>query len=179
MKKYFRSSFILDISVETQYNDRKGVLMKKTEISTQNGLDEIDKQILSLMKDNARISLKSLANYTYLSSTAISARIEKLEKAGYIQGYFTKINPEKFGLNIKAFINLEIEPIQKKDFYPYIRSYSNVVECNCVTGEYSMLIEVLFSSTAELDRFINDLQHFGKTKTQIVFSTPVEHRDVY
>ncbi len=152
--------------------------MKKAEISIQNELDEIDKQILSLMKDNARISLKSLANYTYLSSTAISARIEKLERAGYIQGYFTKINADKFGLNIKAFINLEIEPIQKKDFYPYIRSCANVVECNCVTGEYSMLIEVLFASTAELDRFINDLQHFGKTKTQIVFSTPVEHRDV-
>ena len=152
--------------------------MRKTDLQNLTIMDDVDKQILKLMKEDARISLKTLAAHTYLSSTAISARIEKLERAGYIQGYFTKINPEKFGLDIKAFISLELEPIQKKDFYPYIRSCENVVECHCVTGEYSMLIKVLFASTSELDQFINELQHFGKTKTQIVFSTPLETRDV-
>ena len=152
--------------------------MKKTDTENQFLIDDIDKQIMALLKDDARTSLKSLASYTYLSSTAVSARIEKLEKAGYIQGYYTKINPEKFGLSVRAFINLDLEPIQKKDFYPYVRSCPNVVACNCVTGDYSMLLEVLFASTFELDKFINELQHFGKTKTQIVFSTPVEHRDV-
>lgn len=53
-----------------------------------------------------------------------------------------------------------------------------MVECNCVTGDYSMLIEVLFASTQELDHFINRLQQFGRTRTQIVFSTCVEHRGV-
>lgn len=54
----------------------------------------------------------------------------------------------------------------------------NVIECNCVTGDYSMLLEVLFESTMELDRFIGELQYFGRTKTLIVFSTSVEHRGV-
>ena len=152
--------------------------MRKNDVQNLTAIDDVDKQILKLMKEDARVSLKTLSSHTYLSSTAISARIEKLERAGYIQGYFTKINPEKFGLDIKAFISLELEPIQKKDFYPYIRSCENVVECHCVTGEYSMLLKVLFASTAELDQFINELQHFGKTKTQIVFSTAVETRDV-
>ena len=47
-----------------------------------------------------------------------------------------------------------------------------------MTGEYSMLIEVEFIDTEELDEFINNLQQYGKTRTQIVFSTPVEHRGV-
>ena len=55
----------------------------------------------------------------------------------------------------------------------------NVVECSCVTGDFSMLIEVVFKDTAALDKFIGELQHFGKTKTQIVFSTSVEHRDFF
>ena len=152
--------------------------MKDVPVKRSANIDETDLLILSLLKDNARISIKSIAEKTYLSSTAISARIEKLEKSGYIEGYFTKINSQAFGLKIKAFIFVEIEPIQKQEFYPYIRACENVVECNCVTGEYSMLLEVLFASTDELDRFIGELQHFGKTKTQIVFSTPVEHRDV-
>lgn len=152
--------------------------MKKTEQKNTAVIDDIDLQILAMLRENARISLKSMSERTYLSSTAVSARIEKLEQNGYIDGYFARLCPEAFGLGIKAFISLEIEPLQKKDFYPYIRACENVVECNCVTGDYSMLLEVLFPSTTELDAFIGELQHFGKTKTQIVFSTPVEHREV-
>ena len=72
----------------------------------------------------------------------------------------------------------EVEPYQKKEFYPFIQAIPNVIECNCVTGDYAMLIEVAFQTTIELDHFINELQHFGRTKTLIVFSTSVEHRDV-
>ena len=152
--------------------------MKDISIKRAANIDETDLLILSLLKDNARISIKSIAEKTYLSSTAISARIEKLEKSGYIEGYVTKINSQAFGLKIKAFIFLQVEPVQKQEFYPYVRACKNVVECSCITGEYSMLLEVLFASTDELDHFIGELQHFGKTKTQIVFSTPLERRDV-
>lgn len=82
------------------------------------------------------------------------------------------------GYHIKAFINLEVNPSDKKEFYPYIRNCDNVVECNCVTGDYSMLLEVQFQSTVELDQFIGELQIFGRTKTLIVFSTSIEHRGV-
>ena len=44
-----------------------------------------------------------------------------------------------------------------------------MVECNCVTGDYSMVLEVLFPGTVELDQFIGELQRFGRTKTLIVF----------
>ena len=149
------------------------------DITNSFSIDDTDLQILSLLQKNARVSIKHIAEQTFLSPTAISARIEKLEKGGYIEGYYAHINAQAFGFNIKAFINLEVEPVQKKEFYPYIRSCPNVVECNCVTGDYAMLIEVLFRTTAELDHFIGELQHFGKTKTQIVFSTSVEHRDAF
>ena len=120
-------------------------------------LDHIDAKILNLLRENARMPL---------------------EKEGYITGYQVKLNPALLGYPIKAFINLEVEPVQKKEFYPYIEKVHNVVECNCVTGDYSMLIEGLFVSTIELDQFIGELQHFGRTRTQIVFSTSVEHRQV-
>ena len=122
--------------------------------------------------------MKSIANQVFLSSPAVSARIERLEQAGIIMGYTAKVNPAELGYHIKAFINLEVNPDQKKEFYPYIKKCNNVVECNCVTGEYAMLIEVMFKSTEELDHFIGDLQTFGSTKTQIVFSTSVEHRGI-
>lgn len=139
-------------------------------------MDHIDEHIVSLLQENARMSLKDLAKEVFLSTPAVSARVEKLEKEGIITGYSAKINPLKLGFHITAFINMELEPIQKPEFYPYINSVPNILECNCVTGNYSMLIKVAFPSTIELDQFIGHLQKFGKTQTQIVFSTPVEPR---
>lgn len=146
--------------------------MKKSE------LDHIDYEILNMLQENARIPLKDIAARVCLSSPAVSARIENLVSKGYIKGFHAQINPEVMGFHIKAFINLEVAPADKQEFYPYIENCRNVVECSCVTGDYSMLLEVLFQSTVELDQFIGELQRYGRTKTLIVFSTCVEHRGV-
>ena len=145
---------------------------------TEKTLDSIDKKIIDILQKNARTPIKDIAKEVFLSSPAVSARIEKLEKSGIVIGYHAQINPFLFGYNIRAFINLEVEPFQKKDFYPFIQAIPNVIECNCVTGDYSMLISVVFQTTVQLDHFINELQNFGRTKTQIVFSTSVEHRGI-
>ena len=121
-------------------------------------MDRIDKKIITLLQKNARMPLKALAEQVFLSSPAVSARIERLEKEQIISGYEAKVNPFKLGYHITAC--------------------PNVVECNCVTGDFSMLLKVMFPSTQELDTFIGQLQKFGRTSTQIVFSTPVETRGI-
>ena len=126
-------------------------------------MDKIDKKIITLLQQNARMPFKALAENVFLSSPAVSARSERLEKEEIIEGYE---------------VNLEVAPVQKPDFYPFIKSCPNVVECNCVTGNYSMLLKVMFPSTMELDTFIGQLQKFGRTSTQIVFSTPVAPRGI-
>ena len=73
---------------------------------------------------------------------------------------------------------MTLDPKQKGEFYPFIESCPNVLECDCVTGAFSMHMKVWFPSTQELDIFIGRLQTFGKTETQIVFSTPVPTRGV-
>lgn len=142
----------------------------------KNGLDAVDQKIIELLQENARISIKEIAAQVFLSSPAVTSRIERLEKNGVISGYHAELNSEALGYSIKAFINLDLEPVQKDEFYPFVENIPNVIECNCVTGDYAMLIEVQFTNTNELDAFINKLQHFGKTRTQIVFSTAVSHR---
>lgn len=141
-------------------------------------MDSIDMQILDMLQENARTPLKTIAEKVFLSSPAVSTRIEHLEKQGIIKGYTAMVDKEQLGYHITAFINLEMEPVQKKDFYPWISNVPNVLECNCVTGDYSMLLKVAFPSTVALDVFIGQLQQFGRTSTQIVFSTPIEHRGI-
>ena len=141
-------------------------------------MDKIDLKLIKLLQENARYPLKHLAEQVYLSTPAVSSRIEKLEQAGVIQGYSVKVNKLKLGFNITAFINLEVDPKEKSIFYPFINNCPNVLECNCVTGKYSMLLKVTFHTTMELDSFIGKLQKFGNTETQIVFSTAVENRGI-
>ncbi|HJA21947.1 MAG TPA: Lrp/AsnC family transcriptional regulator [Candidatus Limosilactobacillus intestinipullorum] len=142
-------------------------------------MDKIDQRIINLLQKNARASLKDLSKECFISSPAIAARINKLEKTGIITGYHSTINMEKIGFHVRAFIQVQLEPRQKEEFYPYIQSIPNVIECNCVTGDYSEIMEVIFPSTTDLDDFINIIQQrFGKTSTQIVFSTSVNHRGI-
>lgn len=141
-------------------------------------MDKIDKELLRLLTENARKPLNQLAQKVFLSSPAVASRIEKLEREGVIQGYTSKVDYLKLGYPITAFINLEVQPQQKQSFYPFIAACPNVLECNCITGRYSMLIKVAFPSTQELDTFVGQLQTYGNTETQIVFSTPVESRSI-
>lgn len=141
-------------------------------------LDKIDRKLLRLLQENARYSLKQLSEKVFLSSPAVAARIEKLEKEGIISGYQVKINPERVGYHITAFINLEMSPEQKSVFFPYIATVPNVVECNVVSGNYTVLMKVYFPSTSDLNEFIDQLQLYGHTETQIVFSSPVPYRGI-
>ena len=142
-------------------------------------MDKINRKIINSLQKNARASLKDLSKECFISSPAIAARINKLEKSGIINGYHSSIDIEKIGFHVRAFIQVQLEPRQKDEFYPYVQSIPNVVECNCVTGDYSEIMEVIFPSTTDLDNFINTIQQrFGKTSTQIVFSTSVQHRGI-
>lgn len=141
-------------------------------------MDKIDRKLIKLLQENARYPLKYLAEQVFLSPPAVATRIDKLEKSGVITGYSAKVDKLKLGYNITAFINLAMSPKEKPVFYPFINACPNVIECNCVTGAYSMLIKVAYETTLELDAFIGQLQKFGNTETQIVFSTTVEHRGI-
>ena len=141
-------------------------------------MDRIDRKILDILQKDARAPLKEIADRVFLSSPAVSARMARLESSGAIMSYQAQVAAPMLGYMVKAFINLDMDPQRKPEFYPYIESCPHVVECNCVTGNYSMLIKVSFPSTQDLDGFIGKLQQFGKTETQIVFSSPVPPRAI-
>lgn len=141
-------------------------------------MDDIDYKLLRLMQENSRAPVKHMSQEVNLSSPAVSARIERLERSGIIRGYTLNLDPLQLGHHILAYINLDMAPTEKPSFIPYIQQCPNVIECNCVTGPYSMLIKVSFPSTSRLDAFIGSLQQFGKTETQIVFSSPVPPRGI-
>lgn len=141
-------------------------------------MDKIDAAILNFLQKDARMAVKDIAKAVYLSSPAVSTRIEKLEREGIIKGYSAKIDLAKVGYTVTAYINLVMKPELRPKFYAFVESKPNVLECSFVTGEYSMHMKTAFRNTKELDAFVTELQHFGSTSTQVVFSTNIEQREI-
>ena len=137
-------------------------------------LDDIDIKILNILKKNARTPLKELSAEVFLTTPAVSARIEKLEREGYIKGYHAALDMEKLGYGIKAFIMITVQPEDSRKFCDFIKEQKSVLECSHITGPYSMIMKVIFPTTTLLDEFLGKLQVFGKTETQVVFSTIME-----
>lgn len=84
-------------------------------------LDHIDAKILNLLRENARMPLKEIAEHVFLSSPAVSARIERLEKEGYITGYQVKLNPALWDIRSKRSSTWRLSRFRKKNFIPILK----------------------------------------------------------
>ena len=139
-------------------------------------MDTADKIILKALAENARTPVKGLAEKAFLSSPAVSARVDRLEKNGIIRAYHAQLDLNALGYEILAFINLSIAPDKRSEFREWVDGCANVMECHHVTGNYSLLMKAAFANTLEMESFVGKLQHYGSTQTQVVFSTLIEPR---
>ncbi len=141
-------------------------------------MDHIDRLLVKSLQENARYSLKQLSEKVFLSSPAVAARIDKLQRDGIITGFHADIDLDKIDYHIIAFINVEMAPKDKPAFILFIKDEPSVLECNIVSGSYTMLLKAAFQSTVDMDRFISKIQRYGSTETHIVFSTPIPARAI-
>lgn len=139
-------------------------------------MNDLDQKLLNFLQKNGRLSIKRLSEALFITAPAVSQRLKKLEQKGYIKSYNATLNLDKVGLRVKAFIQVAVSPEQKPEFYDFIESVPNILECDCVSGPYSVLLKTVFKSIMDLDDLVYKLQKFGSTNTQIVFSTPVQSR---
>ncbi len=139
-------------------------------------LDDIDIKILKILQNDARIPVKNIAEQVFISAPTVRARIEEMRSEGVIKGFYADIDCNVIESVIKTYINVDVAPSLKEKLYQFLNDSPCVLECDRVTGEYSLIIKTVFKNTSEMDKFINMLQTFGRTKTQIVFSTIINHR---
>ncbi|MDN2663325.1 Lrp/AsnC family transcriptional regulator [Psychromonas sp. 14N.309.X.WAT.B.A12] len=117
-------------------------------------LDRIDKQILQLMQDNARISNLELADSIGLSPTPCSRRVKRLEESGIIDKHVTLLKTAALGLNLTAMIGISMDrhtPERFENFEASVTALPEVLECLIVTGQSAdFLLKVV----------VRDMQHY-------------------
>lgn len=90
-------------------------------------MDTIDKKIISILQQDARTPLKKIAAEVFLTSPAVSARIERLEAERILTGFHASVDPIQLDYHIKAYISLEISPAQKPEVYPFLRAHPKCI----------------------------------------------------
>jgi Lrp/AsnC family leucine-responsive transcriptional regulator len=137
-------------------------------------LDRAGRKLLDLLQENARLSLSELGRLVHLSPPAVGERLRRMEEAGLICGYHARLDPDKLGLPIQAFLRLRT-PAEK---YPRVLAVASelpeVLECCHLTGDDAFVMRVAAASTADLENIIARLSPFGETPTALILSTPVK-----
>jgi len=144
-------------------------------------LDEKDKQILDMLKEDSKLTTSKISKKTAIPVTTVHNRIKKLEKENYIKNYTVNVNHEKLGLKIGAFILLSVsyEPkdgtrIMQEDVARKIKSLPEVEEVNIVAGGTDIVLRVRTTDVKALNDFIIDklrtIKGVDKTQTLVILS---------
>lgn len=119
-------------------------------------MDSIDKAILDKLTQNSRMPVSEISKKIALSIPAVAERIRKLEQNNTIEKYTIKVNRQKLGQNLLAFIFVSIDHTENiQHFRDTITKQSCVLECHHVAGNHDYLLKVVLEDTSFLENFLS------------------------
>ena len=108
-------------------------------------LDSIDRQLLRLLQEDARVSNAELARQVGLSPGPTFERIQKLERLGYIRGYLAVLDPERMGYGLTVLVSVALSAHQLQSIHEFraaVDQIPEVRECHHLTGDTDFLLQV-------------------------------------
>jgi Lrp/AsnC family transcriptional regulator for asnA, asnC and gidA len=135
-------------------------------------LDELDKQILNLIANDARVPFLEVARKCDVSGAAIHQRMQKLQAMGIIRGSQYLFNPEKVGNGTCAFVGLLLrDPSDSERVLAELRKIPEIVECHSTTGDYDLFVKIYAHDNAHLLSIIHEkLQPIGIQRSESMIS---------
>lgn len=126
-------------------------------------IDKTDTKLLDIVQQNARLSNAALAERVGLTKTAVFERIRKLEAAGIIRGYETRLDPKRIRKGLVAFVFVRTEePFASQATGKALARIAEVLEVHNMAGEDCYLVKVRVQDTDALGRLLRE--KFGKIK---------------
>ena len=138
-------------------------------------LDPVDREILAELQRDGRLSVAELARRVSLTATPCFERVRRLERAGYIKDYAARLDPERLGFAVLAFIEVSLDrttPDVLERFRLAVRELDEVLECHMVAGGFEYLLKVRAVSTSAFRHFLaerlNAIPGLQRTHTYLV-----------
>jgi DNA-binding Lrp family transcriptional regulator len=138
-------------------------------------MDDIDRTIVSLLRENARRSYQDIGRHVHLSAPAVKRRVDRLEADGVILGFTAIVDPAAFGWHAEAFVDLFCEGSMPGDaIRRAVEPEAGVISAHTVAGEASALLHVLAADTKDLELALERIRATDgvtRTVTEVVLST--------
>jgi len=147
-----------------------------SEFRNVSGLDHIDRGIIEILSQRARISLKQLAGAVGLASPTVAERLKRLEERSYILGYTAVLDQRRLGYPLQALVRINPVPGSLHEVERMIQGTPEFVECDRVTGEDCFVGRLYIRTIEELDSILDRFHENARTNTAIVKGQPVKRR---
>lgn len=125
----------------------------------KNSLDEIDRRILDVLQNNARIANVDLADRVGVSASPCWRRVREMEDSGVIARYVTLVEPAALGLRVSVFVRVTLEKQIEgalEIFEAAVRLRPEVMECYLMTGDADYYLRVVVADLPAYERFLMD-----------------------
>jgi Lrp/AsnC family leucine-responsive transcriptional regulator len=140
-------------------------------MTSKRALDKLDKRILDLLQQNARHTNTEIGKQVGLSQPAVTARIQRMEEEGVIEGYGARINPRRAGLEISALIRLKTTHDKIDPCLRLFAAMPAIVASDRITGEDCFVVRATVATMSQLEEVIDKLAAFGAVSTSIVLAS--------
>ncbi|HWS44493.1 MAG TPA: Lrp/AsnC family transcriptional regulator [Acidimicrobiia bacterium] len=140
--------------------------------------DDLDRQILACLVEDARESFAEIGERVGLSAPAVKRRVDRLRATGVIRGFTAVLDDEAVGTTTEAFVELHCRSrTNPADIAEMVADQPDVVAAYTVTGDADALVHIKTSSPAALEAIVERVrghQNAERTKTTIVLSRVVD-----
>jgi Lrp/AsnC family leucine-responsive transcriptional regulator len=122
-------------------------------------LDRVDRQLLALLQGDGRLTVAELARTVNLTLTPCIERVRRLEREGYIEGYFARLSARRLGQQLLAFTEVTLDhgtPDVFQRFKDAVAVVDEIVECHMVAGGFDYLLKTRVQDMDEYRRVLGD-----------------------
>jgi DNA-binding Lrp family transcriptional regulator len=137
-------------------------------------MDETDRKLLSLLRQDARLSIADLAHKLSVSRGTVTNRITKLEDAGVIVGYTVRVRPDVQHDTIKAWMSIAVEGNQSRAVIASLLGEPGVATLHDTNGRWDLLAELRAENLQELGKTLERIRlvkGISNTETSIHLDT--------
>ena len=118
------------------------------------GLDELDRKIVRLLIQNARMSYSEIGQQTGISRVAVKMRVQALEQKGVIEEYTPIINPQKISGAVSCYFEIETRPAALMEVAEILRQNDTITQIYRVTGKSRRHVHAVASSNEEMEALL-------------------------
>ena len=137
-------------------------------------MDTLDRQIISLLRSDARTSIAALAKQLKVARGTVQNRLSRLEGDGTIVGYTVRLRPQMESHQIRAFMTIAVEGNRTEQVLRSLRGHPNVVALHTTNGRWDLVAELRTDNLEEFDRVLRQIgliDGIASTETSLLLST--------